>query len=67
MYALHTIFYCSFSNWNIVELQCCVNLCCMAKGLNYIYILFYFIFFKDFPSSKYIYIKNIDLFILIGG
>ena len=31
----------SFKNWRIVDLQCCVNFCCMAKWFSYTYICIY--------------------------
>ena len=33
---LWTLYY--FFNWRIIDLQCCVNLCCTAKWFNYAYI-----------------------------
>ena len=36
-----------FKNWNIIDLQCCANLCCIAKWLIYIPIdILIFIFFS---------------------
>ena len=37
------------TNWSLVGLQCCVNFCCMAKWLRYMYryiCIFFFIFFS---------------------
>ena len=34
-------FFLSFFNWSIVDLQCCVYFCCIAKWFNYIYVCIY--------------------------
>ena len=34
-----------FFFWGIVDLQCCANLCCIAKWLSYIHIFFFNIIF----------------------
>ena len=44
MFLNYLIYY--FLNWSIVNLPCCVNLCCTAEWLSYthIYILFYILY-----------------------
>ena len=36
MFALNAVFF-SYFNWNVIVLQCCVNLCCTAKLISYMY------------------------------
>ena len=41
-----------FFYWNIVELPCCVNYCCIAKWLSYIYIYIYSFAGKDWGQGE---------------
>ena len=42
-----------FKNWSIVDLQCCVNFCCIASWLSYIYI---YMLIHIYVTQFYIYI-----------